>query len=93
MPRRLRLILPLIGAFVLPTAALHAEPGQTLRTATKSSQTSLARPTRVIGQVPRGYRIAWRDGRLNPQRGPRSLQGNAQMRLIWTDTVPRRLRR
>ncbi|HGG05041.1 MAG TPA: SPOR domain-containing protein [Aliiroseovarius sp.] len=41
--------------------------------------------------TPPGYRTAWTDDRLNPNRGPRTATGNAQMNLIWTQTVPRRL--
>lgn len=41
--------------------------------------------------VPEGYRPAWDDGRLNPQRGPRTVTGDEQMALVWSDTVPRRL--
>lgn len=41
--------------------------------------------------VPPGYDIAWTDGRLNPYRGIRTETGEAEMRMIWTDTVPRRL--
>jgi hypothetical protein len=40
---------------------------------------------------PRGYRNVWTDGRLNPYRGIRTVEGEAQMRMVWTDTVPRRL--
>jgi len=38
-----------------------------------------------------GFRAAWDDGRLNQQRGPRTAAGDAQMALIWTNTVPRKL--
>jgi hypothetical protein len=41
--------------------------------------------------VPPGYRPAWTDGRLNPNRGIGTPAGEAQMRRIWTDGVPRRL--
>jgi hypothetical protein len=40
---------------------------------------------------PPGYRNVWTDGRLNPYRGIRTVEGEAQMRMVWTDTVPRRL--
>ncbi len=40
---------------------------------------------------PPGYRVAWDDDRLNPNRGPRSAAGDAQMDRIWTREVPRRL--
>ena len=42
-------------------------------------------------RVPKGYKSAWQDGRLNPKRAEQTATGQAQMRAIWTDTVPRRL--
>ena len=42
--------------------------------------------------VPKGYRKAWSDDRLNPRRAEQSLSGHAQMQRYWTDTVPRRAR-
>lgn len=44
-----------------------------------------------VTPIPKGYRAAWDDGRLNPSRGHGTAQGQAQMEQIWTDTVPRRL--
>lgn len=42
--------------------------------------------------VPDGYIRAERDdGRLNPLRGGRSAEGDAQMAQVWTNTVPRKL--
>lgn len=41
--------------------------------------------------IPKGYRPAWDDGRLNPRRAEQSLEGIARTRMKWTDTVPRRL--
>ena len=41
--------------------------------------------------IPKGYVSIWDDDRLNPFRGPQTAQGLAQMRLVWTDEVPRRL--
>ncbi|MEM7487691.1 MAG: hypothetical protein AAF390_01060 [Pseudomonadota bacterium] len=35
-----------------------------------------------------GYRMAWDDGRLNPNRGPRSAEGNRQQSAVWNSTVP-----
>ncbi len=41
--------------------------------------------------VPKGYRPAWDDGRLNPHRGPRTAHGDAQMSTIFDTTkVPMR---
>lgn len=42
-------------------------------------------------RLPKGYKPVWDDGRLNPYRGQRTAKGEASMRLVWTDTVPRRL--
>ncbi len=38
--------------------------------------------------LPSGYKMAWRDDRLNPRRGVGTPDGEARMRAIWTDTVP-----
>lgn len=40
--------------------------------------------------IPAGYRPAWEDDRLNPNRGPRSALGDAQMAATWTDDLPMR---
>ncbi len=41
--------------------------------------------------VPEGYASIWEDDRLNPHRAHQTFAGKAQMDLIWTKTVPRRL--
>lgn len=38
--------------------------------------------------VPDGYRKAWKDGRLNPERAKGTAIGQAQQDLIWTRDVP-----
>jgi cell division septation protein DedD len=41
--------------------------------------------------VPPGMKPAWEDDRLNPQRAHQTFEGKAQMEVMWTNTVPRRL--
>ncbi|MDG2340739.1 MAG: SPOR domain-containing protein [Paracoccaceae bacterium] len=43
------------------------------------------------GDSPFGYKPAWDDGRINPQRGPQSSAGDASMNQVWTQTLPRQL--
>lgn len=50
-------------------------------------QRALKRPSRI----PEGFVPVWEDDRLNPRRAEQSLNGIAQTRLAWTNTVPRRL--
>lgn len=38
--------------------------------------------------VPKGYRAAWSDDRLNPNRAVGTATGAASMRQVWSDDVP-----
>lgn len=72
--------------------------GATTATATVTSTTRIA-PKHVVTNrantqnvaVPHGYKKVWEDGRLNSKRAEQNLQGRADMLLVWTQTVPRRL--
>lgn len=45
-------------------------------------------PKPKAASIPAGYRPAFKDGRLNPLRGPRSAEGDAAMAKVWSDAVP-----
>lgn len=65
------------------------------RVASRAAETvvvPVARQTFSVQTPPPGYRPAWTDGRINPDRGPRTLQGDYQTRGVWTTETPRRLR-
>lgn len=49
---------------------------------------TIARP--VTTQVPAGYSRVWDDGRLNPNRGPRTYAGDLQQAQVWTQDTPAR---
>ena len=44
------------------------------------------RPAPVV--VPPGYKVAWGDDRLNPNRGRGTARGQAQQDQVWTRDVP-----
>lgn len=95
-PARKAAAAPLIE---VPRAAPHRHPplSQTKRRRAEARSAAPALPSRIAVpapkqvQVPQGYRPAWSDGRLNPDRGKQTLSGALQTALIWTQTVPRRL--
>lgn len=41
--------------------------------------------------MPKGYKPAWTDDRLNPKRGVGTAAGEAAMDMVWTRETPRRL--
>lgn len=64
----------------------HPSPGVQIRTAAAGRA---AQQARVV--IPEGYRPAWDDDRLNPDRGlvNATPAGDAQMARYWTESVPR----
>lgn len=81
---------------ILPVDQINAKPLVVAQNVTATTQIA---PKHVVQnrvnttnvQVPKGYRKVWDDGRLNPNRAEQNLTGRADMLLVWTQTVPRRL--
>ncbi|RZV98604.1 MAG: SPOR domain-containing protein [Rhodobacteraceae bacterium] len=63
------------------------------QTARRATVSRVSAPIDVSGiRPPKGYRPAWTDGRLNPNRAKGTAAGEAAMDRIWTREVPRKLR-
>lgn len=59
---------------------------------TRTRQAAKLTAVIVATKVPvNGYTPAFEDGRLNPYRGPQTLEGDLQMGQIWTRQLPARL--
>jgi len=63
----------------------------TIRPSTSVSIPVTQRASTALVPMRSGFRAAWSDGRLNQSRGPLTATGDAQMALVWTNTVPRKL--
>ncbi|WP_424944047.1 hypothetical protein [Aliiroseovarius crassostreae] len=78
-----------------PARSYRVVRGRDLDKSTLPAATVIAPQTYVAlnmpVQVPKGYRPAWTDGRLNPMRGVRTIGGDRQTAQIWSEGTPRRL--
>lgn len=73
---------------VLPAAPPAPAPAPLRMTV--SAPAPAPAPKAVPIAVPKGYKSAFKDGRLNPNRGPQTATGDAQMARVWDDSLPRR---
>ncbi len=74
---------------VRPTDRTVSPQSSNTRVGPKSAPRKIAEARTI--KPPKGYRKAWKDGRLNPLSGVGTTSGKAQMQLVWSNTVPRRL--
>ena len=66
-----------------PQAASPQTVGTGRRVVTAGASTGGRVAAPPLPKVPAGYKPAWTDGRLNPQRGPVTAAGDAQMALVF----------
>ncbi|MFX0542470.1 SPOR domain-containing protein [Roseovarius sp. S4756] len=80
---------PAVQKAVATKRVVRVDP-VTTRVAPRHVVRQQVRATRGI-KTPKGYKPVWTDGRLNPHRAHQTFAGKAQMELMWTKTLPRRL--
>ncbi|CUH63991.1 Sporulation related domain protein [Thalassovita gelatinovora] len=97
--RRIAAPAPVVQTYTRKIQVRSATPAASAQVATLSPNARIV-PRHVYEQqlnaklanpIPKGYRQVWDDDRLNPYRAHQTRTGQAQMALVWTDTIPRQL--
>lgn len=83
---------PLVGE---PVAALPRRQGSlqemlfgSPRQVQAASPAPVVAASNAVPPPPRGYKLAWKDDRLNPRRGLGTAEGQARQDQVWTRDVP-----
>ena len=76
------------AALSAPVQVARADNAGVGRVAAAPAHASAAVPEVV---VPKGYKVAWSDDRLNPLRGVGTSEGQAAQDVLWTQKVPAQL--
>ncbi len=84
---------PIYPAGSPPGVSLRDPVQVTRATGNPASMASESYPQNAgnVTAVPKGYRLAWKDGRLNPMRGKGTQSGQVAQDQIWTRDVPAKL--
>jgi hypothetical protein len=81
---------PTFGAAVATAAPQPPAPAPVAAKPLRLTITPAENPavSNAIPKPPKGYKLAWKDDRLNPLRGIGTAAGQAQQDLVWTRDVP-----
>ncbi|MBI1170201.1 hypothetical protein GC209_02275 [bacterium] len=87
------LVMAPVPATPVVMAPVVTPVAATVRMAPAPQSVPMARPAQaapavVMPKPPKGWMLAWKDDRLNPLRGPRTIEGERQQDQVWQRSTP-----